>query len=583
MKWLRRLAIFTFLALNAEAGWHTNAPYVAWPATNHLRWMTNVITATNTTHWTNAAYAGWTNNYILTNLWKGTNIYLDWTWENWIVAVDLAPFFFMTDEYWGTTSRPAIQGNYYLQAKDARIHDCASALMERWMLLSTNNTASNFYATVDAAFPEEGWIDKRADDWFYRSDVRSLRRCKVLVLDILGSFYHYASETNIIPMTETQLCINAGVPTNFLQVALYDDAAARELHRYAQGSTTPYSAIVTCSWTLAVFGTNIATNVTVDTYGNEVTLIGTNGQKFTAVVTNKYLLPGTRAEQYGWDGMKAVITNLYITAVTNAWGIGFGTNSGAGGASDVDYFSTNLPGAIDPGYLTRINIPTNESSPQYIVAINGWEAYGSDPWGDPFNETVASWYWAKTNPVSLVYTGVAPFGVFSAGYSFSRLDRIGYANTDWDHVGFNYGTNWDVIVPPMPGSYVTTNGLTWFHTNRWAEYQAPLQFTYYGPIGCETRTYAKSNGVAVLMLTTNLAAGSLSITTQPVSVSTPPIPADFGASVSNYVNINYRVGNADSDPADQWSCTISASATTNLSFPTWTTHKTFQFWNFDYR
>jgi hypothetical protein len=574
------LAISTFLALNAEAGWHTNAPYVAWPATNHLRWMTNVITATNATHWTNAAYAGWTNNYILTNLWKGTNIDLFGT-----NSVDLAPHFFIASEA-GVTSRPAISGNYYLQAKDTRIHDCASALMERWLVLSTNNTSSNFYEVVDAAFPEDPWwwFGDGLNDWFYRSDVRSLRRCKILTLAILTNFYHYASVTNIAPLTEAQLCINAGVPTNFLSVAMYDDAASRELHRYAQGSATPYSRIVTCSWTLVASGTNIATNTTVDTYGNPVTLIGTNGQKFTAVITNKYLLSGTRAEQYGWDGMKAVITNLYITAVPNAWGIGSGTNSGAGGTSDTNSWATNYQGTIEP-YLATINMATNDDPYTAIENTNGWTMSGYG-YADPWNTLSAAWYWAMTNPVSIVSTGIAPYGVWYAQYRFYRYDSITYNNNDYNHATLEHGTNWTV-------TSIITNGLSWNHTNRWTDYKAPLTFTQTGPFSSETRTYAKSNGVQVLILTTNLAAGTFSITTQPVSVGVPALDAGFGADVSTIPGLRGDLGTPSKDEEWSWYAVLihnvstnvsdTFAASTNLTFPAYSNFKTFQFWNFEYK
>ncbi len=144
--------ILLALSLSALAGWHTNAPFVAWPATNHLRWTTNVGTYTNESDWQGTnGYGGWTNNYVTNSLWRGSNVWYVYLGTKKVAAISPHYFYnafdFMPKGSWE---------NFFLQAKDVRALDVDSAMMERWLVLSTNNTISNYFGAVDTHTPDHG-------------------------------------------------------------------------------------------------------------------------------------------------------------------------------------------------------------------------------------------------------------------------------------------------------------------------------------------------------------------------------------------------------------------------------------------
>jgi hypothetical protein len=312
----RLLATYIFLALNAVAfgQWHTNEPYVAWPATNHLRWMTNVVVATNETNWRGTnGFAAWTNNYLWdTNVWAGKTSTSDDDDFGYQMLI-FAPYKFRTYNAFLPVGF-AYGTNAFLQAKDTRGFDCERALMERWFVLGTNNTITNYYTFAQGTLPTGYRMGTS-----YKDERLALQRCKRAAKNLLPYYYLQSSNEFPVVCTESSVCTRAGVPTNFL--------SNTEMYRAPDGTWTPYARIMTSTWTLATTSPGVVTNATVDSWGAAVTLIGTNGQQFSKIITNTAILPGKRAEDYGWDAMKAVITNLTMTARDGAWGIGYGSNT----------------------------------------------------------------------------------------------------------------------------------------------------------------------------------------------------------------------------------------------------------------
>ncbi len=319
----QHLAISILFALNLQGfaqGWHDAEPFAAWPATNHLRWMTNVGTYTNESNWQGTnGYGAWTNNYLLaTNLWVGhTYLYGPGQYIDMI-----APHYFRDLPYAGATST-----NMRVQPKDVRAMDVDAALLERWLVSSPSATVSNYHAAIDKTSDSE---PIGVNDWLYKSEAKNLWRSKQYVRLMLTNYYS-GSGTTFSNWTESTLCVAAGYPTNFLT-----SSTNQMVWRNASGSWTPYANIMTSMWTIATASSNVVTNTTVDSWGAEVTLIGTNGQQFSRIITNSMIQAGSRAEDYGWAGVRACITNLHTTVITVAWTNGGITNAMDAFSDDAD-------------------------------------------------------------------------------------------------------------------------------------------------------------------------------------------------------------------------------------------------------
>ena len=544
MKRLKLLATFIFLAHNAWAGWHTNEPFVAWPATNHLRWMTNVVVATNASHWTNSAYGQWTNNYVVTNLWIGDAGYLG----------SAANFPFPMDAIGQMT-------NMAFNAKDVRILDCTLAVAERFVVASRGAYAMTnvwYWLAYDYWGDSYYSADGLYFEYFFRNERKVLQNLKATVLNdllVMRPWYQWDG-TNITALTESLLCSNAAVPPNFLRYTPF---------RAADMTSTAYGRIVTNSWTLNTGSTNVTTNTVIDSFKGTHDLIGTNGQTFSLIVTNANIAEGYRAEHYGWDGLKAVLTNLILTGVNNYWGIGSGTNQSEAAWSNAPaVMASSPPAPIDP-----VTVPGNTNQQATIQATNSWP--GEDIWMPESWE----WYWPSAAS-AVTETGKPPESIWSANYLLAYSAEVRYRN-----YGVADPDTWYV-------DSLITNGLTVAHTNRWREYDAPLYCVSSGGVSRTLDYYMTSNGVSKLLLSTNVDAATYSITTDPYAVSTPAIDTTFGISTGTVTSMTYGSGDWDSISWGRYlqagaGAIASYTAATNMTFPAYSNSLTLERWDFIYK
>lgn len=308
MKYLKHLAIYIFLALNAFGGWHDSAPFAAWPATNHLRWVDNVGVYTNASNPTNSGYGAWTNNYILTN------------WYNFNSGGYIHYWSFPIGDY-------ASLSNVTLNAKETRIMDCVSALCERFLQAYPSQTVSNFWEFASPYTETQGYL-------LWRDERDVLAKLKYLISTeggdgsggMLTKFYPTPTNsvfTNLTAYTSESLCVAAGVPTNYLSYTP---------HRAADGSWTHYQRILTNAFVLrqGTNSTHVATNSLVDSAGIEFTVVGSNGTTVTRYATNVHQQAGVTLGAYGVDGLRKVITKLTTTAYSGGWTNNGFTNSWVG-------------------------------------------------------------------------------------------------------------------------------------------------------------------------------------------------------------------------------------------------------------
>ncbi len=488
MKSLRHLAIFIFLAHNALAGWHTNEPYVAWPATNHLRWMTNVVTATNASVWTNAAYGAWTSNYVMARGYWTDDPYDDWG------SPQFSPIYF--ENWWGDVS--AVQTTLLYQAKDTRMLDCTMALMERHVMLG--GTPSNFWQSLDEqAYPQYPALATHFPS-LYRSEVWNLAMLRLYTRDIIPNFYVKVSTNPLAyeQLTVSSLCVRASVPTNFLDIPYGggDSWAYTSYWRTASGSWTPYGNIVTSRWIQSCSGSNVCTNITVDSFGGAVTNIGTNGQVFTKIVTNMNVLAGYRAEDYNWDALKRCITNLVMTSIPMSWTnngltnhlIGWSnpdnmTNSWGYNAPpfyDLDYIraasNAQREAMLDCATLSHFGEPAVNDRPHEITYPSLVAQWQGNPWNTAFGhqDVVRSYPVAVAAYTGLTYTaeitamiGAFQVGVFTVQNTFEPYSIGSIATQESTTVIVFSQTNQCGIVMPtntFPEAF-PTNGLSPYMTD----------------------------------------------------------------------------------------------------------------------
>ena len=557
MKRLKLLATFIFLAHNAWAGWHTNEPFVAWPATNHLRWMTNVGTYTNASHWTNSAYGQWTNNYIGTNIYIGTN--LVWNpYEPDIYWLEYGPFTFPMP-----MDCPSIPTNVRLNAKDVRIVDCTLAIAERLSICGW--TSSNVWQILAADIYEDGYYDSSRltyDAFFsslFRDERITLKTLKGAVANyvIPARTWYLVEGTNRTQLNESMICSNAAVPPNYLRYTPY---------RAADMTSTAYGRIVTNSWTLATTNAGFVTNTFIDSFQGTHDLAGTNGQTFTLTVTNANIAEGYRAEHYGWDGLKAVITNLAITSVGSTWGIGSGTNCTSNAPISKLYASVVHPPPIDPVYIAE-----GVASREAIEATNGWAAYTA--WDYPTPKDW-EWEWSLANPSAFIRTNIAPYINWQAWMTNSYSCYIKYSSP-------SPYTNWTI-------NTFYTNAWTG-HSSAWTNYAAPIVAAGDGPISRTLEFWYKSNSIPVMLETTNIGSGYQSTTSSLVTASSLPIPTSFGYHIYTDGLNSYSGGSGVFEHMDCWflfatnSYPWGMNYSTNAAGPTYQNNACYERWDFVYK
>lgn len=318
MKSQKLAAIFTLLAsVNAFAQWHTNAwenerlttPHVTslWACvqgpfsiTNYLPPFPTNGASTNKTvsvqeFLSDISAEQWTTNGTGTNVYQRP-IVRTYTWAltdsggtNYTKSVT-------------TTNTQTLQ-SMKLQARDVRALDCYFALTERgW---------TNHYGLFDVGDGTE--FLKYAGPVLYRSDAQNLEMVKVGIAYLLGSFVdldrisgeyadaHQATRPSPLGTfqmwTVSNLTASISAPTNYLA---YTPA------RYV----TTYTHIMTSTWLIVTAATGTVTNVTVNSCGQPVTLVGTNGQRFTATCTLTNIQDGYTGADYGWPNAREAIAKL---------------------------------------------------------------------------------------------------------------------------------------------------------------------------------------------------------------------------------------------------------------------------------
>lgn len=483
MRFLKHLAISILFALNAFGGWHDSAPYVAWPATNHLRWVDNVGTYTSESAWTNAGYGEWTNNYTTALIWKYDDGYFKGNF----------PFYFPDEGYGGS--------NYWvMNAKDIRLIDCSSALLERHLALG--GTSNNFYESILVDTPD-------FRDWLYRNEVANMATLKTYILANCGSFYYQTNGwTNAIQFNETSLCVRANVPTNFFR---YTPA------RSADSASTIYQRILTNTFVLRQ-GTNaahVADNILVDSAGIDFTATGTNGTIVTRYATNTNIQAGKSLGAYGWDGLRRVITNLAVTIKTPTWGIGYKTNYTGGYSTNFSYDS------LSSFYSGVIGSPADRAQTiSDCVSANPNLPYshlvGSIPWD--------TWEWSLssvlTNPLlSSVTNHASSFSAYGS-YSFKQeLAASFITSCSQDSPYPLTSTNWSKISD--------TRKHYRSYTNKLESSASPLCVS--SSTGIADRIIiitAITNSAQFIVYSNYVSSSEYSVTTTPVNLILPDI--DFG-------------------------------------------------------
>ena len=497
------LVILLLTALNAFGGWHDSAPFVAWPATNHLRWVDNVGVYTNASNPTNSGYGAWTNNYVGTNLWTGASF------DIWMSAysTNIAPLYYTS--VFGFDVAPTMGT---LNAKDVRLFDCTMATLERHLILSSANTVSNFIPDPFDLFGTGESVS------LYRGERNAIAWFKTWVKDHCTSFYYpiptNSTPTNWVAFTPATLCSAASVPTNFLTYTPY---------RSADGSWDHYRRVMTNMFILrqGTNATHVATNSLVDSAGIEFTAVGTNGLTVTRYATNVNQQAGTTLGEYGWDGLRRVVTNLCVTVKTPTWGIGAGTNDSSSYASNFTYtalvnFTAGEIGAAPDG--TAVGLANTAANPNLPYMGGGFPT--PDTWEWEFNTSL-------TNPTPYIKTNTAPHATLSGSFDFRQRLRSSH-DCPVEFNGYQWvqlDTNWVVTLDTRDHSRAGASSKD--------VYAAPI--VYAGSATNVNRTillYASTNSVSFLASSNYLSGVSL-YTSTPLRVSAPEIN-NFGFSAFSY-------------------------------------------------
>lgn len=586
MRYLRLLAIFTSLALNSHAQWHTNAPYIAWPATNHLRWVNNVGVYTNFPNWQTNGYGLWTNNLLVTNVFI-----LGDSW--WFDPAEMPYFPYPADEGFATST------NVILNAKDIRALDCINGLCERYLAANPDKAASNFWSSalpldeVTYYYRYRIWRDERKIIASLKGAIKG-----TYFPSLLEKFYYgiptNSTPTNWVQFTESNLCSLAGVPTNFLT---YTPHRAADMSHVVSNS---YYRIMTNTFTLRQ-GTNAthwATNNLVDSAGNEFFIMGSNGMIVTRYATNEQIEAGHNITEYGWDGLKRVINLMTATIAQQEWGIGEGTNW------DTSYLS-NFP-SVTVGDFSAGSIGDTLDNSVFISAVEGAFAI-------PYGNLADDWMWkfsdALSSGVTLCKTNIAPYAhasvVWRAGIQIRYIWNLSGGLTRVGGVDPWYLAGTGMVYQNDANSYFThvrSNSVSWNN------YAVPIviQVSTTIPFTATALHYVKTNGTTTFFASNTVTSVINTHTSEFYRITQPELSGNFGvnirgsssASLSLYdpVIYTYPLLPNIADYALWYLCgswtsnTLSGadlygvqSASTNWTLPTVTKDKTILLWDFRYK
>jgi hypothetical protein len=329
-------------------------------------------------------------------------------------------------------------------------------------------------------------------------------------------------------------------------------------------TTTPYSRVLTNSWTISTTNAGIVTNTFIDSFSGTHECAGTNGQTFTAVVTNDQQEVGRSFLDYGPDGLRRVLTNLWITVTPNAWGVGYGTNYADAGTNTVNF---SCSGTLNP-YIAQTDDPGGEHEFDF-VGIGRTEVQS-------FGAFSVDWHWADGTETPLCYTGQPPAVAWGAEYDVAHLWRIAYSGSR--PASTNYVS--------MDISERTTNASHFIWNGSRTEYNAPLLTSLRLAVPVTVESYALSNTAA--MLVDSVAVTSAGVVTSAFTVArAPAIATDFGITTNATVGDvgTYTVG---TDPADYYFASYSilpypsgsGSASTNTPLPTYSAYRSVIKWQF---
>ena len=156
----------------------------------------------------------------------------------------------------------------------------------------------------------------------------------------------------------TSLCINVGLPTNYLNYTPW-----RDLSGYGVGKEN----VITTTWDIITADTGAVSFTTLDSWGNEHTFTATNGQVVTTNAVNGNIEPGYTHLDYGWRGM----TNLFRNLV---W-VGYRAVYGEGGVANITEYTadenTNTSWAAAKT-LAEANVQTNAISQSGFRDFDVW-------------------------------------------------------------------------------------------------------------------------------------------------------------------------------------------------------------------
>jgi hypothetical protein len=586
------LVILLLTALNACAGWHDTAPFVAWPATNHLRWVDNVGVYTNESVWTNSGYGAWTNNYVSTNVHLYVDPYgkYDYSQGTWVPSYVYWPF---------PIADASSLTNVMLNAKDVRSLDCISAVCERYLACDATHTVSNFWE--EAVPVDDNWIDNpRYEIW--RDEQRILASLKKYIHNDIGygeagalQYFYYPIPTNSTPtnwvaFTEATLCARSGVVSNFFRYTP---------HRAADGSWTHYQRILTNTFVLCqgTNATHVATNNLVDSAGIEFTAVGTNGLTVTRYATNTSIQAGATLADYGWDAFRRVISTLNTTVKTVTWGIGSGTNWSKIYGANYGASST-MPVNFTAGtYQAQVDWPVVKDA---ATAANIFLPYSTDniqadTWGFDFSDTLAS-------PSTFTKTNTAPY--------FNATAMAGKDQDFWAQHEAGVFANpttyaWELDENP-PVWRLVFDRRSWYRTNNtdWINYGAPLVHVAGNTnLNRSVLHYAKTNGATVLVTSNYYPAGTSSATSTIFRI-TQPVLTNFWFSYFS----RFDMGTPDNWWNGYWfwqanlhapvtlkssvttfhtnylgTVTAGVTISTNFTAPTVTADKAVEIWDFEYK
>jgi hypothetical protein len=572
MKYLKLLVISIFLGLNVYgAGWHDAGSFVAWPATNHLRWVDNVGSYTNESAWTNSGYGLWTNNYYMdTNWFLGhTEIYTSY-------GPFLIPFY-VPDLGLGDSVATQIMAN----AKDARLIDCTMATRERWCA-ATGDHPTNFYLSFGMA-GDEGFYDHH---WVYRHEAQNIKSLKAVLKYICTSFGRI-TYTNSVPVftnwTVDAICAASSVPSNYFDYTT---------SRMADMSSGVYPRIYTNIYLL-----KYDTNTLINSAGESFTAIGIAGTYYTNICTNANIQSGSTIDDYGWDGMRRVITNMYATETPVTWGVGYGTNWSKGYSSN---FPAGYIGDFAGGTISGI-VDFAEIEGDATNAFTQLK-YESDTWEWRLSHSL-------TSGVALQLTNVAPNANAYASWSFSQNLRYYWrqSSPSADRAAYTDGTNTYLLGTNF--AYDVYN--SWYsheraHTNYWKNYAAPMVYSNLADVDRVVIMTGKSNGNYFVTYSNNLASTVSVATSSVVSISQPSLD-NFGVRAWSgddnyfagelleslypyrYVNFIYVCNSWPSNTltgTNNYGSGYGGKVTTestNIALPTITAQDAIQIWDFEYK